>query len=74
MHVNSLGQLYLSVQMQRQGIGTRVLQMLKEEARRAGKPITLGVVKINSAPAPRALGLSAHARRPAQGLYAAPAS
>jgi ribosomal protein S18 acetylase RimI-like enzyme len=35
--------------MQRQGIGTRVLQMLTEEARRVGKPITLGVVKINPA-------------------------
>jgi GNAT superfamily N-acetyltransferase len=44
-----LGQLYLSVDMQRQGIGTRVLQMLIEEARRAGKPVTLGVVKINPA-------------------------
>jgi len=44
-----LGQLYLSAHMQRQGIGTRVLQMLIEEARRAGKPITLGVVKINPA-------------------------
>ena len=44
-----LGQLYLSVHMQRQGIGTRVLQMLIEEARRAGKPITLGVVWINPA-------------------------
>jgi GNAT superfamily N-acetyltransferase len=44
-----LGQLYLSRHMQRQGIGTRVLQMLIEEARRAGKPTTLGVVKINPA-------------------------
>jgi GNAT superfamily N-acetyltransferase len=44
-----LGQLYLSGRMQRQGIGTRVLQMLIEEARRAGKPVTLGVVKINPA-------------------------
>jgi GNAT superfamily N-acetyltransferase len=44
-----LGQLYLSVHMQRQGIGTLVLQMLIEEARRAGKRITLGVVKINPA-------------------------
>jgi GNAT superfamily N-acetyltransferase len=44
-----LGQLYLSGHMQRQGIGTRVLQMLIEEARRAGKPVTLGVVKINPA-------------------------
>ena len=33
-----LGQLYLSGHMQRQGIGARVLQMLIEEARRAGKP------------------------------------
>jgi GNAT superfamily N-acetyltransferase len=44
-----LGQLYLSRHMQRQGIGTRVLQMLIEEARRAGKSATLGVVKINPA-------------------------
>ena len=44
-----LGPLYLSVHMQRQGIGTRVLQMLIEEAQQAGKPITLGVVKINAA-------------------------
>jgi GNAT superfamily N-acetyltransferase len=44
-----LGQLYLSGHMQRQGIGTRVLQMLIEEARQAGKPVTLGVVKINPA-------------------------
>ena len=44
-----LGQLYLSGHMQRQGIGARVLQMLIEEARRAGKPVTLGVVKINPA-------------------------
>jgi ribosomal protein S18 acetylase RimI-like enzyme len=44
-----LGQFYLSAHMQRQGIGNRVLQMLIQEARRAGKPITLGVVKINAA-------------------------
>lgn len=44
-----LGQLYLSGHMQHQGIGTRVLQMLIEEARRVGKPVTLGVVKINPA-------------------------
>jgi GNAT superfamily N-acetyltransferase len=44
-----LGQLYLSGHLQRQGIGTRVLQMLMEQARRAGKPIILGVVKINPA-------------------------
>ena len=44
-----LGQLYLSGHMQRQGIGARVLQMLIEEARRAGKPTTLGVVKTNPA-------------------------
>jgi GNAT superfamily N-acetyltransferase len=43
-----LGQLYLSVHMQRQGIGTWVLQMLIE-ARRARKPVTLCVVKINPA-------------------------
>jgi GNAT superfamily N-acetyltransferase len=67
-----LGQLYLSVHMQRQGIGTRVLQMLIEEARRAGKPITPWCGEDQpSAPPLRALGLSAHARRPAQGLYAA---
>ena len=44
-----LGQFYLSRHMQRRGIGTRVLQMLIEEARRAGRPATLGVVKINPA-------------------------
>ena len=44
-----LGQLYLSVHRQRQGIGTRVLQMLIEEARRAGKPVTLGALKLNPA-------------------------
>jgi len=44
-----LGQLYISGHKQRQGIGTRVLQILIEEARRAGKPVTLGAVKINPA-------------------------
>jgi GNAT superfamily N-acetyltransferase len=44
-----LGQLYLSGHLQRQGIGTVVLQMLMEEARCAGKPVTLSVVKINPA-------------------------
>jgi GNAT superfamily N-acetyltransferase len=44
-----LGQLYPSGHMQRERIGTRVLQMLIEEARRAGKPVTLGVVNINPA-------------------------
>jgi GNAT superfamily N-acetyltransferase len=44
-----LGQLYLSKHMQHQGIGTRVLQMLIEQARRAGRPFTTGVVKINPA-------------------------
>jgi GNAT superfamily N-acetyltransferase len=44
-----LGQLYLSGHVQRQGIGTRVLQVLIEEAARAGKPVSLGVVKINPA-------------------------
>jgi len=44
-----LGQLYLSGDMQRHGIGTQVLRMLMEEARRAEKPLTLEVVKINPA-------------------------
>jgi GNAT superfamily N-acetyltransferase len=44
-----LGQLYVAGHMQRGGIGTRVLLMLMDEARRTGKPITLGVVKINPA-------------------------
>jgi GNAT superfamily N-acetyltransferase len=44
-----LGQLYLCGHMQGQGIGTEVLQILIEEARRAGKSVTLGVVKINPA-------------------------
>ena len=44
-----LGQLYLVGGFQRQGIGSRVLEMLIEEARRVRKDVTLGVVKINPA-------------------------
>ena len=44
-----LKQIYLSRPFQRQGIGTRVMQIVIDEARRDGKAITLGVVKINPA-------------------------
>jgi GNAT superfamily N-acetyltransferase len=44
-----LGQLYLEGRVQRQGIGTRVMLALIEEAKLTKKAITLGVVKINPA-------------------------
>jgi ribosomal protein S18 acetylase RimI-like enzyme len=44
-----LAQLYLEGRFQRQGIGSRVIAMLIEEATHAAKAITLGVVKINPA-------------------------
>lgn len=44
-----LGQLYLDGRFQRQGIGSRVIAMLVEEAIPAKKAITLAVVKINPA-------------------------
>jgi GNAT superfamily N-acetyltransferase len=44
-----LGQLYLDGRFQRQGIGSRVMHVLIEEAIQAKKAITLGVVKINPA-------------------------
>jgi ribosomal protein S18 acetylase RimI-like enzyme len=44
-----LKQIYLDRPFQRQGIGTRVMQIVMEEARREGKAVTLGVVKINPA-------------------------
>jgi GNAT superfamily N-acetyltransferase len=44
-----LGQLYLAKGFQRRGIGSAVIQALIAEAARAGKAMTLGVVKINPA-------------------------
>jgi GNAT superfamily N-acetyltransferase len=44
-----LGQLYLEGRVQRQGIGTRVMWALIEEARLANKALTLSVMKINPA-------------------------
>ena len=44
-----LGQLYLEKRFQRQGIGSRVMRMVLDEAAREGKAVTLGVVKINPA-------------------------
>lgn len=44
-----LGQLYLAERFQRQGLGSRVLRMLIDEAERAQKALTLDVVKINPA-------------------------
>jgi GNAT superfamily N-acetyltransferase len=44
-----LKEIYLDPPFHRQGIGTRVLQLLIDEARRQSKAVTLGVVKINPA-------------------------
>ena len=44
-----LKQIYLDRPFQRQGIGTRVMQIVIDEAQRDGKAVTLGVVKINPA-------------------------
>jgi ribosomal protein S18 acetylase RimI-like enzyme len=44
-----LGQLYLARHLQRQGIGSHVMQILIEEATLARKAITLAVAKINPA-------------------------
>jgi GNAT superfamily N-acetyltransferase len=45
----NIGSFYVIPQMQSRGIGTRVLQMLMEEARSESKGITLAVVKFNPA-------------------------
>jgi len=44
-----LGQLFVNSALRRQGIGTEVVEGLIEEAARAGRALTLGVVKINPA-------------------------
>jgi len=44
-----LGQLFVDGVLRRQGIGTGVVKGLIEEAARAGRAVTLGVVKINPA-------------------------
>ncbi|MBV8131981.1 MAG: GNAT family N-acetyltransferase [Alphaproteobacteria bacterium] len=44
-----LGQLYLEKRFQRQGIGSRIVRAVIDEAAREGKAVTLGVVKINPA-------------------------
>jgi ribosomal protein S18 acetylase RimI-like enzyme len=44
-----LAQLYLDGRFQRQGIGSRVMRAVMDEAAHQGKAITLGVVKINPA-------------------------
>jgi ribosomal protein S18 acetylase RimI-like enzyme len=44
-----LKQIYLDRPFQRQGIGTRVMQIVIDEAQRDGKAVTLGVVKSNPA-------------------------
>ena len=44
-----LGQLYLEGRFQRQGIGSRVIRAIIDEATRERKAVTLGVVKINPA-------------------------
>jgi GNAT superfamily N-acetyltransferase len=44
-----LGQLFVDGALRRRGIGTEVVKALIEEAARAGRPMTLGVVKTNPA-------------------------
>jgi ribosomal protein S18 acetylase RimI-like enzyme len=44
-----LGQLFVDAALRQQGIGTSVVKGLIEEAARAGRAVTLGVVKINPA-------------------------
>jgi ribosomal protein S18 acetylase RimI-like enzyme len=44
-----LKQIYLDRPFQRQGIGTRVMQIVMEEAQRQSRAVTLEVVKINPA-------------------------
>jgi ribosomal protein S18 acetylase RimI-like enzyme len=44
-----LGQLFVDGALRRQGIGTQVVKGLIEEAARAGRTVTLGVVKTNPA-------------------------
>jgi ribosomal protein S18 acetylase RimI-like enzyme len=44
-----LGQLFVEGALRRQGIGTKVVKGLIEEAARAGQALTLGVVKTNPA-------------------------
>jgi ribosomal protein S18 acetylase RimI-like enzyme len=44
-----LGQLYLEKRFQRQGIGSRVMRLLIEEAASSEKAVALAVVKINPA-------------------------
>ena len=45
----NLGSFYVTPVMQRQGVGTQVLQILLGDASKQAKAITLGVVKINPA-------------------------
>jgi len=45
----NLGSFYVTPVMQRQGVGTQVLQLLLTDARNQAKTITLAVVKINPA-------------------------
>jgi ribosomal protein S18 acetylase RimI-like enzyme len=44
-----VGQLFVDVAWRRRGIGTKVIKGLIKEAERAGRAVTLGVVKTNPA-------------------------
>jgi ribosomal protein S18 acetylase RimI-like enzyme len=44
-----LKQIYLDRRFQRQGVGTRVMQIVIEDAQQQSKDVTLGVLKINPA-------------------------
>jgi ribosomal protein S18 acetylase RimI-like enzyme len=41
--------MYVRPQDQRRGVGTHLIALVVERARTAGKPVRLGVVKINPA-------------------------
>ncbi len=44
-----LGSIYVTPEMQRKGIGTRVIQALLDSGRQRSQPVTLAVMKINPA-------------------------
>ncbi len=44
-----LGSIYVTPEMQRKGIGTRVIQTLLDLGRQRSQPVTLAVMKINPA-------------------------
>jgi GNAT superfamily N-acetyltransferase len=66
-----LAQLFVEPACQRQGIGTHIVKRIIDEAARAGRGVTLGVVRTNPAVGLHKRWLPHHARRRAQILHAA---